>query len=159
MSRHRHRPEGESRKERRLQRIVGTGVVVMFLLLGIIVVQGVVGYRSQTNHHATTIVKDNSLAKKDNVIIAQNKVIESQNMTIKSDTAALVQFHAQTVTILNQIDALQQEFTDSVGQIPTVAAALKAGQDALVQKLNDDDARMDALCAALPTTVCSATGG
>ena len=158
MSRHRDRhhrhPEGETKRERRLQHIVGVGVVVVFLLLGTIVIQGIVGYRSQVNHHASTIGKDNALAKKDDVIIAQNKVIETQNDLIKSDTAALVAFHAQTVTILSQISALQKEFTSSVGQIPAVTAELKAGQQALLTELNDIDNRMDDLCAHLPTTVC-----
>lgn len=152
MSRHRHRPEGETKRERRLQRIVGTGVIVMFLLLGIIVVQGLVQYRSQTNHHASS-------AKQQTTIIAQNNVIERQNKIIKADTGALVAYHAQTVSILNQIKTLQQEFTSSVGQIPAVAQSLTAGQEALVAKLNDIDTRMTELCAVLPSAVCSSSSG
>lgn len=149
------RPNGETRRERRLQRIVGTGVVVLFLLLGVIVLQGVVQYRSQVNHHAASV-------KQQNTIIAQNKVIERQNGVIitddgviKADTAALVAFHAQTVSILNQIHTLQVEFTQSVGQIPAVAQALMAGQNALIAKLDATNAKITALCAVLPSTVCS----
>lgn len=154
MSRHidrhrnrRPRPEGESRRERRLQRIVGVGVVFGFLLLSLCVFQGYVNYQSQVNHHAAS-------TKQQSTIIAQNKVIEGQDKIIKSDTSALVQFHAQTVTILNQIDALQAEFNKSVGMIPSVASALDAGQLSITLKLNDIDNRVDALCAALPSTVC-----
>lgn len=144
----RNHPEGETRKERRLQRIVGAGVVVMFLLLGTIFLTALISYQSQVNHHASS-------TKQQNTIIAQNKVIEGQNRVIKSETAALVALHAQTVSILNQIHTLQVEFTQSVGMIPAVAEALTAGQNTLTAKLSDIDSRITALCAVLPASVCS----
>lgn len=99
---------------------------------------------------------------------AQNKVIErdaealkTSVATVKEEALLLLAYHTQTVALLTQFSTLQKDFNASVGMIPAVAAALAVGQNALTSKLADIDGRIVALCAALPSTVCSAqpTGG
>lgn len=146
----RHHPHGESRKERRYQRIVGTGVCMVFFLLISNLALGTALLRAQTDHH-------NSSAQNQSTIIALIKANDAKTRVIKQETAAFAAYHAQTLGILNQIAALNSEFTQSVGMIPGITQSLTAGQNALIAKLNDIDSRVDALCANLPSTVCPAS--
>lgn len=104
------RPEGETRKERRLQRIIGTGVVVLFLLLGVIVIQGVVQYRSQEDHHnasvaqqAEIITKDKetiTLLKEHSVTFAQQQKAAAQQTQYDADVLAAAEAVAENTAVI-----------------------------------------------------------
>ena len=106
-------PEGETKKERRLQRVVGTGVIVVFLLLVVIVLQGIVAYRSQTNHHASSTAQQQEILngqKQGHKTLDQIKALQVQ--------VALQQ--KEVTTVIAGLPAADAKLTTFAGQITQV---------------------------------------
>lgn len=115
-------PEGETRKDRRRQWILGLGVVVVFVLLSVIVGQQRLQLNQQTNYHASSIAKSNI-------------IINSQRE------------HASTLT---QIHKLAMDIDNLVALVPATKTALVSGQNQLIGELAALCAATHASCPGIP---------
>jgi hypothetical protein len=128
------RPDGETRRERRLQRIVGVGIVLIFVLLGTNLLSGIENYQSQTSHHATTV--------------KQNKEIISLLQTVHN---AQKTNHGAVVDIKN----LETEVATVIKGLPSADTTLVNEAEGIAQQLEAICMVTEARCPPLPSVSAS----
>ena len=92
-----------TRKDRRNGRIVGLGVVIIFALIAVVVVEGIINYQSQTNHHASTVKSDKQITQ----LLKEVKASQAD--------------HVQT---LQEIKSLEKQVANVISGLPAADAQL-----------------------------------
>lgn len=100
----------ETRKERSRRRMLGLGVVLVFVLLSIIVVQGVIQYRSQTNHHAASV-------KQQQTIIALLHTVHAVQTTNTGTVNAVAALEKEVATVIEGLPAADTELVNEANAL------------------------------------------
>ena len=102
----RHRPPGETPKDRRNKWIVGLGVVIIFALIAVVVFEGVINYQSQTNHHASTVKSDKQITQ----LLKEVKASQADHEQTLQEIKSLEKQVANVISGLPAADAKLAEF-------------------------------------------------
>lgn len=101
------RPVDETRQDRLRQTLVALGVAYMLLMSTAAAAFGIIDYRSQTNHHASTAVQQAKIVSQGNTIIRQqgdNHALGKANHTLS------LKIQADAERLANEGQTIAAEF-------------------------------------------------